>query len=37
MSIFADDQIYDYKTLVYITSKVERNESLDRGEVIFSL
>ncbi|GAA0121305.1 MAG: hypothetical protein KID00_14310 [Clostridium argentinense] len=35
MVFFADDKIYDYKTLVYITSKVERAESLDRGEVIF--
>ncbi|WP_461615377.1 hypothetical protein [Clostridium sp. Marseille-QA1073] len=35
MVFFADDKIYDYKTLVYITSKVERAESLERGEVIF--
>jgi len=35
MVFFADDKIYDYKTLVYITSKVERAGSLERGEVIF--
>jgi Superfamily II DNA/RNA helicase required for DNA uptake (late competence protein) len=35
MVYFADEKVYDYKSLLYICGKVGRNASLGNGEVIF--
>lgn len=35
MVFFAEHKIFDYKRLVYLSSRASRSKSLDRGEVIF--
>jgi late competence protein required for DNA uptake (superfamily II DNA/RNA helicase) len=35
MIFFADDEVFDYKKLTYLSSRASRSKSLDREEVIF--
>lgn len=35
MVFFAEDEIFNYKKLVYLSSRASRSKSLERGEVIF--